>query len=137
MPQDFIDLFPVSTPKTSTSSSSITPITTLRLSMKPFTATLSIRFVVALYSVRKIVSFAVWTQVASSAGLDDAAEMVEKDLRTSGESSWSTRNAWRAADARRDVGRGRSTILACLSAVARQGKGKQTYNEQGNSGSET
>jgi len=70
--------------------------------MNPFTATLSIRFVVALYSVLRIVS--------SDEAPDETAE---NDRRTRGESSWSTRKVWSVADARRAVGRGISIVLEC------------------------
>jgi hypothetical protein len=92
---------PQSFPRTSTSSSSITPSTTPRLSMNPFTATRSMRFVVALYSVRRTVS----------PGVPDPEETVEKERRTRGDSSSSTRRDFRAADARRAVGRGTEIVL--------------------------
>lgn len=83
------------------------PNTTLKLSINPLTATLNILFVVALYSVRNTVS--------SGESDDEVLELgeaqVENDRRTSGESSLSTRRAWRAADANRAVGRGRSMVL--------------------------
>jgi hypothetical protein len=60
------------------------------------------RFVVALYSVRRI-------GLASSEL--SAAAMREKERETRGESSLSTCRAWRAEDARRVVGRGRSMML--------------------------
>jgi len=102
---------PASTPRTSTSNSSITPSTTPRLSINPFTATRSIRFVVALYSVLRTVSSADLTMAASSL---EGSGMVEKDLRTRGDTSLSTLNARRAADARRGVGSGRSIVLVMV-----------------------
>jgi hypothetical protein len=78
------------------------PSTTLKLSIKPFTATLNILFVVALYSVRNIVS---------DSDEECGGATVEKDRQTRGESSLSTRRVWRAMDARRGVGSGRSIVL--------------------------
>ena len=98
---------------TSTSSFSMTPSTTPKLSMKPLTATRSIRFVVALYSVTRtvlllvLVPFCVAVPFVAEAfdvpfesgeGLEAVVavegfgddEMREKDLRTNGESSAST-----------------------------------------------
>jgi hypothetical protein len=69
--------------------------------MNPFTATRSMRFVVALYSVRRTVS----------PGVPDPEETVEKERRTRGDSSSSTRRDFRAADARRAVGRGTEIVL--------------------------
>jgi hypothetical protein len=104
-----------SRPKTSTSSSSMTPKTVLRLSMNPLTATRSMRFVVALYSVRRTVFSADDDDDDEAVGeLGDG--IVEKERRTRGESSWSTRRDWRAAEARRAVGRGTSIVLG-MSAV--------------------
>jgi hypothetical protein len=80
-------------PRTSTSSSSIMPKTTPKLSMKPFTATLNILFVVALYSVLRIVSSGLLTRVGSSVPNAEVEDMVEKDRRTRGESSLSTLKA--------------------------------------------
>jgi hypothetical protein len=113
-----------STPKTSTSSSSMTPKTTLKLSINPLTATLSIRFVVALYSVLRIVSSEELTRLEPAESWEDAVEMVENDLRTRGDSSLSTRNACRAAEARRAVGRGRSMVLAFLVSIPEWEEGK-------------
>jgi hypothetical protein len=106
--------------RTSTSSSSITPRTTVKLSMNPFTATRNILFVVALYSVRSIVfSCPIGAPFCPS---KDGTTM-ENDLQTSGESSLSTRSACKAAEASRSVGRGRSmtlqkwqnlSVIACL-----------------------
>lgn len=114
----FLYSVPCSAPRTSTSNSSITPSTTLKLSIKPLTATLNILFVVALYSVRRTVSSEEWTRLESSvAGADcDMVEAtIKKVRRTRGDSSLSTRKACRAADARRAVGRGRSMVLIRLS----------------------
>lgn len=120
---------------TSTSNSSITPNTTPRLSMNPLTATLSIRLVVALYSVRSTVksssllavpSFSLRlegplplslisaTLVANEAGSLESvvrSDTREKERRTRGESSASTLRARRAELARRWVGRGRVMVL--------------------------
>jgi len=101
--------FVLSRPRTSTSNSSMTSKASFKLSINPLTATLSIRFVVALYSVLRTVS---------SVDFELDAGIVENVRDTRGESSLSTRRAWRAADARRAVGR-RMSIAS----------------EQGNSGS--
>lgn len=69
------------------------PRITPKLSMKPFTATLNILFVVALYSVLRIVSSGLLTRVGSSVPNAEVEEMVEKDRRTRGESSLSTLKA--------------------------------------------
>jgi hypothetical protein len=95
----------------STSSSSITPRTTVRLSIKPFTATRSILLVVALYSVRRIVFSSDKTRVSSLFGFADVGEIVEKERRTRGDSSLSTCRARCAEVARRAVGRGISMTL--------------------------
>lgn len=121
--------------RTSTSNSSITPRTTLRLSMKPLTATRNILFVVALYSVLNTVSS---VDPFSLLGLAVVGgDMVEKDRRTRGESSLSTCRARRAEVARRAVGRGRSIVLGGVSGVfGGQGDVRAgTYKEQGKSGS--
>ena len=91
--------FPCSS-KTSSSSSSMTPSTTLKLFMNPLTATRSILFVVALYSVLKTVSAVECSEVT-----------VEKDRQTKGDNSLSIRRARRAIEARREVGRGMSIVL--------------------------
>lgn len=93
-------LFQVSS--TSTSSSSIIPKTTVKLSMKPFTATRNILLVDALYSVRKT--------VLSRPELELGA-MRDIERHTSGESSLSTCKACKAEEARRAVGRGMSITL--------------------------
>ena len=108
----------------------MTPSTTPRLSMKPLTATRSMRFVVALYSVTRIVLLLVFApfcvdEAPFAVGMVDVPfvtgegfeaveaaeefeddETREKDLRTSGESSASTWRALRADEARRWVGKG-------------------------------
>ncbi len=62
--------------------------------------------------------------------------MVEKDLRTRGESSLSTLNAWRAADARRGVGNGRSIVLVVFLVLSGLiARGRDANSEQGKSGS--
>lgn len=82
-------------PDTSTSSSSMTCNTTARDSMKPFTATRSMRLVVALYSVRRTVPLSF-----SDAGLP--SESVKEYIRcTEEEGSWSTLRERRAVEARR------------------------------------
>lgn len=68
------------------------------------------RFVVALYTVTRTVS-------PSASGLLDVcgeAVVVEKERRTMGDSSWSTRRESRAAEARRAVGRGMERVLRQL-----------------------
>lgn len=109
---------------TSTSKYCMTPSTIAMLSKNPLTETRSIRFVVALYSVRSTVFSSVDTSplTASVEALpletgpsDDALllaalwspkETSEKVRRTSGESSVSTSNARSAADANLWVGSG-------------------------------
>lgn len=88
---------------TSTSNSSMISKTSLKLSINPFTATLNIRFVVALYSVLKI-----------SCSSKPRADMVENVRRTSGESSSSTCKALREATARRSVGKHTSIVLSLV-----------------------
>lgn len=120
-----------SPPSTSTSSSSIIPSTTPKLSRNPLTATLNMRFVVALYSVRNMVfscsssinsilsfsaptvPFVVRLLVASRG--DGVAR--EKVRNTSGESSASTWRARRAESARRWVGKGVSIVLSHQSVL--------------------
>lgn len=101
--------------RTSTSSSSMTPNTVPKLSIKPFTATRSILLVVALYSALKTVSSSHRTKSAScspAAGVSAAAvESSENDLQTSEDSSLSTCSVCRAKEARRAVGKGTSTVL--------------------------
>lgn len=81
--------------------------TTPRDSMKPLTATRSIRFVVALYSVL--------STSPVSAGLPSLL-VSENDRRTRGLSSASTWRARRAVSARRWSGRGTSIVLCSISA---------------------
>jgi hypothetical protein len=94
--------------RTSTSSSSMTPSTTVRLSMNPFTATRNILLVVALYSVRNTVFSC---PGAEPFAISVAGGTMENDLRTSGESSLSTCRACMADEASLSVGRGRSMTL--------------------------
>lgn len=94
----------------STSNSSIIPRTTVKLSMNPLTATRNILFVVALYSVRNTVFSRL---CAAPLCIPEAGAIVEKDLRTNGESSLSTRKACNAEEASRSVGSGKSIILQC------------------------
>lgn len=68
--------------------------------MNPLTATLNIRFVVALYRVHKI-----------DASDESEGRMIVIDRCTSGESSLSTCRACCAINARRWVGRGRLMTL--------------------------
>jgi hypothetical protein len=104
--------------------------------MNPLTATLNIRFVVALYSVLRIVPSEGSTKLAPPETWQDAVEMVENDLRTRGESSLSTRKACRAAEARRAAGRGRSIVLGGLVSLPEEDEAEDNTNsEQGNSGS--
>jgi hypothetical protein len=98
--------------------------------MNPFTATLNILLVVALYSVLRIV-FPDGSGALVSC--DDDAGTVEKDRRTRGESSSSTRKDCRAADARRALGRGTSMVLlTCLGQYISSLPGEEAYREQGN-----
>jgi hypothetical protein len=92
----------------STSSSSMTPNTTVKLSMNPFTATRNILLVVALYSVRNTV-FSCSGAIPFATSV--AGGTIENDLRTSGESSLSTCRACIADEASLSVGRGRSMTL--------------------------
>jgi hypothetical protein len=88
---------------TSTSSCSITSRTRLRLSMKEFTATRSIRFVVALYSTRSTV----WPGASVPGSCETSAgTVVDRALLTSEESSTSTLMAFMAIDASRADGNG-------------------------------
>jgi len=86
--------FVLSTPRTSTSNSSIISNTSFTLSMNPLTATLNIRLVEALYCVRR-----------QRSSFESEVGTIENVRQTSGESSLSTCSAWRAMDARREVGR--------------------------------
>lgn len=118
------------------SSSSMTPNTTPILSMKPLTATLSIRFVAALYSVRKTVHLS-YAGTLTGAAAEDAGLLSratppasadqfdvppfsesdgarEKLRRTSGDNSASTLRARRAEDARRCVGSGIQMMLGVI-----------------------
>lgn len=113
---------------TSTSNSSMTPSTTPRLSMNPLTATRSIRFVVALYTVRRTVSTSSFTALLLAA-LAASAELLEpmrwfplpsertwdlvseNERCTRGDSSASTWRARRAEEARRWVGNGMEITL--------------------------
>lgn len=118
---------------TSTSNSSITPSTTPRLSMNPLTATRSMRFVVAVYTVRRTVSSssptALWLAVlASSSELLEPVrcfalpservwDLVSENERcTRGESSASTWRARSAEEARRWVGNGMEITLRVVGA---------------------
>lgn len=83
--------------------------------MNPLTATLSILFVVALYSVRK---------TDCSEECEVLKAMVEKDRQTRGESSLSTRKACSATDANRAVGRGKSIVLCFGSALGFATRGR-------------
>lgn len=95
---------------TSTSSSSITCSTTPSDSMKPLTATRSMRLVVARYCVRRTVCDASSVPVPST--WDCALGLVrQKSRRTSGDSSASTCRARSADEASRCVGRGMSMVL--------------------------
>lgn len=76
-------------------------MTRLKLSIKELTATRSMRFVVALYSVRRIVS-----SVAP-----EEAETVENSRCTDGESSLSTLSEPSATLASLAVGNGTSMVL--------------------------
>nr|POF04467.1 hypothetical protein CFP56_55948 [Quercus suber] len=91
---------------TSTSSSSITCTITPRLSKKPLTATRSIRFVVALYSVFNTVLSSV-----TSPFCDPEIATRLNERRTSGDSSSSTARVRSAVSARRWVGNGICTVL--------------------------
>lgn len=123
----------ISLAKTSTSSSSMIPKTSPRLSMNPLTDTLNMRLVVALYSVRRTVKFPssppsfAWMAKGASpfrrvfaSTLDELVvvgrpEVLggtrEKERWTRGESSASTLSVRRAEDASRGVGRGTEIIL--------------------------
>lgn len=92
---------------TSTSNSSITPSITPRLSMNPFTATRSMRFVVARYVVSRIAGSSGWGSDPDSFGED----VTVSSRRTKGESSVSTSRVRRADEARRAVGRGMEIVL--------------------------
>ena len=88
--------------------------------MNPFTATLNILFVVALYSARRIILSSCWrqasdgcTSVASPLHVEvgESREAKENVRWTRGDSSASTCRARRAAEARRWVGSGMSIVL--------------------------
>lgn len=89
----------------------MTPSTTVKLSMNPFTATRNILLVVALYSVRNTVFSC---PIAELFAISVAGSTMENDLRTSGESSLSTCSACMADEASLSVGRGRSMTLQTL-----------------------
>lgn len=91
--------------KTSASSFSMTSSIKAKLSMKEFTATRSIRFVVALYCTRKTF----WS--CASLPSPATAVTVEKLLCTSGDSSLSTLSALTAIADNLAVGRGTSSCL--------------------------
>ena len=87
----------------------MTPSTTPRLSMKPLTATRSMRFVLALYSVRSTVL--AFSSTADDGLLPDDESALPgwtsvKVRRTRGEISASTWRALMAEEARRWVGKG-------------------------------
>lgn len=78
--------------------------------MNPFTATLNILFVVALYSVRRMVLSSCCRWASDGGTLDtspldaeagDAREAKQNVRWTRGDSSASTCRAWRAVEARR------------------------------------
>ena len=118
---------------TSTSSLSMTPSTTPKLSMKPLTATLSMRFVLALYSVRSTVlaSSSIWSPalcacpsappvgsppvvlppLLTEEGEDGGDGIRVKDRRTRGESSASTCRDRSAELAKRWEGKGVEIML--------------------------
>jgi len=111
---------------TSSSSFSMTSSTKLRLSMKPLTATRSMRFVVATYlTLRMLFS---WVSAGATA---------DKVRRTSGESSLSTPRACSAMDASRAVGKGTLTVLQSGAMLVYEGiihgSAKWTHKAQGNS----
>jgi len=115
---------------TSTSKSSMTPSIISKVSIKPFTATRSIRFVVALYSMYSTVP-----EIPSASGPWAAPIFSNKnDRRTRGESSASTWVARRADEARRNVGRGTAIVLNLIQGDAYLLR-YCTYSEQGKSGS--
>lgn len=89
---------------TSSSSFSMTSRTRARLSMNPLTATLNMRFVVAIYLTLRMFSLS-WASTPS------IAATVERVRRTSGDSSLSTPRARRATVASLLVGKGTSTVL--------------------------
>src|SRR5262245_18849223 len=107
----------------STSSSSMTCKTTPRDSMKPLTATRSILWVVALYSVRSMVFpsscrpfLSVYPLLEEDSGLEPTRENLR---RTSGDSSASTCKARRAEEARRWFRRGTSITLGWAISILR------------------
>ena len=121
--------------------------------MKPLTATRSMRFVVARYSVRRIVLFvsfrpcgssscftSAWTGLSSSLltpfCTDGEGEAKQKVRRTRGDSSASTCSARRAEEARRWVGSAMSIVLRrCQGSVEARGTCRrgERYNAQGKS----
>jgi hypothetical protein len=97
--------------RTSTSSSSMTCRTTPNDSMKPLTATRSMRFVVARYAVRRMVCDS--SLAPAPLTTTSSSELARlNSRRTSGDSSASTCRARRAEDARRCVGSGMSIVLS-------------------------
>jgi hypothetical protein len=90
--------------------------------MKPLTATRSMRFVVARYSVLNIVAFSsvvgVLLSASSSFEGSPSGLTMEKSRCTNGESSASTRMARNATVARRCVGSGMSMVLCCVSGAS-------------------
>lgn len=143
-----------SSASTSTSSSCITPRTTPMLSKNPLTETRSIRFVVALYSVRSTVfssselspsnlqspeasPIGKW---ASAAGCTASASFSVKDTRenerrTKEESSASTWSARRADEASLWVGSGMEMTLVVDEDKIGFGALDTTHKEHGKSGS--
>lgn len=107
---------------TSTSNSSMTPNTTPRLSINPLTATLSMRLVVALYSVLSTVSLlSALASLSSTVPLTEppCGALVKDSVRcTRGESSASTSIAWRADEASRWDGNGRLITLRSVNYFA-------------------
>lgn len=88
----------------------MTPNTTPKLSIKPFTATRSIRFVVARYVVSRTVFISSADSASESTIL--LGGVVSARLRlTKGDSSASTWRVRRAEEARRWVGRGTEIVL--------------------------
>lgn len=83
----------------------MTSKTNFKLSMKEFTATRSMRFVVALYSTLRTLA------AAASSDEDCGAGTTEYSRVTSCDSSGSTWMAFRAVAASRDVGKGMSRVL--------------------------
>ena len=113
-----------------TSNSSITCNTTPNDSMNPLTATRSIRFVVALYSVWSTV---LWLSSlsASDCWLVESWFIDSENLRrTSGESSASTLRARKAIVVNLCVGNGTLIVLKSVSGPRRDGRLSQTVNKE-------